>query len=118
MEITGMEILGIIGFLVVIFIVRVATRKRGWRINEYEEDGKPYYRIATDTLLFPFWYHEDGMQFKWCGEIDFDLAYGLDEGNKFSSKELALARINKWRSKEAGDTVVRSYKIVDDAYEE
>lgn len=114
----GNEILGLIGFLVVILIVRVATRKRRWRINEYEENGVPYYRIATDTLLFPFWYHEDGMEFKWCGEIEFDFFLcKVDKSNNFKSKENALARINEYERKQLGKRIVRSYKIVEEDYE-
>jgi hypothetical protein len=109
-----MKIIGFIGFLVVILIVRIVTRKRGWKINEYEENGVPYFVIATDTLLFPFLYHEDGMMFKWCGDIDFDLAYDKDKSNRFASKELALARINAWKKKQSESGVVRSYKIVEE----
>lgn len=114
---TKNEILGLIGFLVVTLIVRVSTRKRRWRINEHVENGVSYYRIATDRLFFPFWFHEDGMSFKWCGDIEFEWIYPIDESNKFNSKEDALARINKYESKQLGKRVVRSYKIVEENYE-
>lgn len=54
------------------------------------------------------------MMFKWCGDIDFDLAYDKDKSNRFASKELALARINAWKKKQSSREVVRSYKIVEE----
>mgnify|MGYP003507137143 FL=1 len=54
------------------------------------------------------------MAFKWCGDIDFDWSYDIDECNKYRSKEDALARINKWKEKKAGEVIVRSYKIVEE----